>query len=372
MLSLVRDLKLAVRHLLRSPGFAITAVLMLMFGIGATTAIFSIVEGVLLRPLPYPDSTRLVALGDILEGSTWEKPAVTAPEVRDYMRDTHSFTHLGAYQQTDFDLSGVTSPVVVHAARMSGDLFAALGVSPLMGRVFTQREDEENQHLVVLSYGLWRNRFHGDRNILWTKILLDRKPYVVIGVMPRDFEFPLMPGHLNQSVLWVPLSLTSGEATTGASTWNFEMVGRLKSGTAPGEALSDAERVAQNTMRAFPSYMHNLRIRPRLEPLEEATVEQARPLIRVLFLAVTVVFLIVCANLAGFLLVRAMRRRREIAVRLALGAAATTLLRQALLESLVLSVTGGVLGLSLAALTVRAGVSLLPETLPRISDIGLD
>src|SRR5215475_3296827 len=166
MQTLLGDLKFALRQLRKSLGFAITAVLMLMFGIGATTAIFSIVEGVLLRPLPYPDSTRLVALGDILQGSTWEQPAVTAPDVLDYMRDTHSFTHLGAYQQTDFDLSGATNPVVVHGARMSGDLFAALGVSPLMGRVFTQHEDEENQQLVVLSYGLWQNRFHGDRNIL--------------------------------------------------------------------------------------------------------------------------------------------------------------------------------------------------------------
>lgn len=361
MRSSFRNLKVAVRHLLRSPGFAITAVLMLMFGIGATTAIFSIVEGVLLRPLPYPDSTRLVALGDILQGSTWEQPAVTAPEVRDYMRDTHSFTHLGGYQQLDFELSGVSNPVVVHAARMSGEVFSALETSPLLGRVFTQREDEEKQQLAVLSYGMWRNRFGGDSHILGTTILLDRKPYLVIGVMPRGFEFPLVPGHLNQSALWVPLSLTPAEVTTGASNWNFEMVGRLKPEATVAQAQGDAERVAQSTMQAFPSYMHNLHIRADMEPLEQATVEQARPLIRMLFLAVTVVLLIVCANLAGLLLVRAMRRRREIAVRMALGAHARTLLGQALLESLVLSVTGGVLGLALAAVAVRTGVSLLPD-----------
>ncbi len=372
MPSFLCDLKIAVRHLLQSSGFAITAVLMLAFGIGATTAIFSIVEGVLLRPLSYPDSQRLIALGDILQGSTWEQPAVTAAEVRAYMSDTHSFAHLGAYQQTDFELSGVSDPVVVHAARMSGDAFSALGAAPLLGRVFTQHEDEERQQMVVLGYGMWRSRFHGDTNILGTKILLDRKQYIVIGVMPRDFEFPLMPGHLNHSDLWVPLSLTPEELTTGVSTWNFQMVGRLKPEAAVGQALSDAGHVAEQTMRTFPGYMHNLHIRPEVKPLEEATVEQARPLVRMLFLAVVVVLLIACANLAGLLLVRAVRRRSEIAVRMALGARAGTLLRQAILESLVLSVTGGVAGLGLAAGAVRLGVSLLPETLPRVSEVGLD
>jgi predicted lysophospholipase L1 biosynthesis ABC-type transport system permease subunit len=150
------------------------------------------------------------------------------------------------------------------------------------------------------------------------------------------------------------------------------MVGRLKPEAEVGQALSDAGQVAEETMRTFPGYMHNLHIRPEVKPLEKATVEQARPLVRMLFLAVVVVLLIACANLAGLLLVRAIRRRREIAVRMALGARTGTLLRQAILESLVLSVTGGVLGLGLAVGTVRLGVSLLPETLPRISEIGLD
>ncbi len=196
--------------------------------------------------------------------------------------------------------------------------------------------------------------------------------YIVIGVMPRGFEFPLMPGHLNHSDLWAPLSLRPEELTTGISTWNFQMVGRLKPEAAVGQALSDAGHVAEQTMRTFPGYMHNLHIRPEVKPLEDATVEQARPLVRMLFLAVVVVLLIACANLAGLLLVRAIHRRREIAVRMALGARAGTLLRQAMLESLVLSVTGGVLGLGMAAATVRLGVSLLPETLPRVSEIGLD
>ena len=242
-----------------------------------------------------------------------------------------------------------------------------------MGRFFTQQEDEQKEQVAVVSYSLWQNRLHGDAHVLGTKILLDRKPYVVIGVMPRNFEFPLVPGHLNSSELWVPMSFTQQEAgTTGAASWNFNMVGRLKPGITPAQAASDAERVAQETMRGYPAFMASLHIRPVVRSLHEETVEQARQLVRTLFLAIVVVLLIACANLAGLLLVRAIRRRREIAVRLALGARAGALLRQAILESLVLSVSGGVLGLGLAAVALRVGVSWLPETLPRINEIGLD
>jgi predicted permease len=195
----------------------------------------------------------------------------------------------------------------------------------------------------------------------------------VIGVMPRNFEFPLKPGHVDQSELWVPLSLKPEAFTAGqAASWNFRMVGRLKPGVTAAQAQSDAERVARETMRSYPAYMRSLRIHSVVTPLREDTVEEARPLVRTLLLAVIVVLLIACANLAGLLLVRSIRRRREIAVRLALGARAATLLRQAIVESMVLSITGGVLGLGLAAAALRVGVSLLPDTLPRVREIGLD
>jgi len=373
---LIHDLKIAVRHLLKSPGFAVTAILMLALGIGATTAIFSIVEGVLLRPLPFPHSDRLFVLSDILQGTNFGgngEAGVTAPDIRNYMRDTQSFTSLGGYQGNGFELSGIGEPAQVNATRMSGGVFPALGVQPLLGRYFTQQEDDQHQQVVVLSYATWQTRFSGDANVVGKKILLDRKPYVVIGVMPRNFEFPLVPGHLNRSELWVPMSFAATElGSAGESNWSYSMVGRLKPGVTAAEAANDANRVAQETMRAYPPFMAGLRIHPVVRPLHEETVEQARPLVRTLFLAVSVVLLIACANLAGLLLVRAIRRQREVAVRLALGARASTLLRQAILESLVLSVTGGVLGLILAAVALRAGVSLLPETLPLVSEIGLD
>jgi predicted permease len=371
-----QDIRYTFRQLRKSPGFTVTAVLMLALGIGATTAIFSIVEGVLLRPLPFPDPDRLVTLGDVLEGShcaSCAHSSVTAPDIRNYMRDTQSFSHLGGYRGRLFELSGPGDPAAVNGTRMSGEVFAALGVQPLLGRTFTQQEDEEGQQVAVLSYGMWRSRFHGDANVLGGKILLYRKPYTVIGVMPRDFEFPLNPGHLNQSEFWLPLSLQPEEFTAGSvASWNSHLVGRLKPGITAGHAQSDAERVAQDTMRDYPAYMRSLRIHAVVTPLHEDTVRQAQPLLRTLLLAVIVVLLIACANLAGVLLVRAIRRRREIAVRLALGARAATLLRQAILESTVLSIAGGVIGLALAAVALRVGVSLLPQTLPRVNEIGLD
>jgi predicted permease len=373
---ILHDIRYTSRQLRKSPGFTLTAILMLALGIGATTAIFSIVEGVLLRPLPFPNPDRLVTLGDALEGShcaSCAPSSVTAPDIRNYVRDTRSFSHLGGYRQRLFELSGTGEPAAVNATRMNGEVFAALGVAPLLGRTFTQQEDEEQQQVAVLSYGTWRSRFHGDANVLGSKILLYRKPYTVIGVMPRDFEFPLNPGHVNQSELWLPLSLQPEEFTAGkAASWNSRMVGRLKPGITVEQAQSDAERVARETMRDYPAYMRSLHIHAVVTPLEEDTVAQARPLVRTLFFAVIVVFQIVCANLAGLLLVRAIRKRREFAVRLALGARAATFLRQAIVESVVLSIGGGAIGLALAAVALRVGVSRLPQTLPRINEIGLD
>jgi predicted permease len=373
---ILQDTRYSFRQLRRSPGFTVTAILMLALGIGATTAIFSIVEGVLLRPLPFPDPDGLVILGDVLEGShcaSCAHSSVTAPDIRNYMRDTQTFTHLGGYRQRLFELSGTGDPAAVNGTRMSGEVFAALGVPPLLGRTFTQHEDEAGQQVVVLSYGMWRSRFHGDANVLGSKIILYRKPYTVIGVMPREFEFPLNPGHVNHSELWLPLSLGPEEFAAGsAASWNSRMVGRLKPGITAEQAQSDAERVARDTMRDYPAYMHSLRIHAAVTPLHEDTVEQARPLVRTLLFAVIIVLLIACANLAGLLLVRAIRRRREIAVRLALGARAAPLLRQAIVESMVLSIAGGAIGLALAAVALRLGVSLLPQTLPRVHEIGMN
>jgi putative ABC transport system permease protein len=376
MQKLLLDLRFVLRQLLKSPGYAATAVLMLAFGIGATTAIFSIVEAVLLRPLPFPESDRLMVLSDRLAGVNVggnNEVGVTAPDIRAYTRETQGFSSLGGYQYSGFELSGTGEPAQVSAARMTAGVLPALGVAPLMGRYFTAAEDEHREQVTVLSYGAWVSRFHRDANILGTKILLDRKPYVVIGVMPRGFEFPLVSGQLNRTELWVPMSFRADELLPVASAnWSYQMVGRLKPGLTAVQAQNDAETVAQEIMRNFPAMIANLRISAMVRPLREDTVEQTKPLLRTLFLAVAVVLLIACVNLAGLMLVRAIKRQREVAVRLALGARASALLRQAVLESLVLSLSGGALGLIAAGVALRVGKSMLPESLPRVSEIGLN
>ncbi len=376
MQGLIVDLKLVMRQLFKSPGFALTGVLMLAFGIGATTAIFSIVEAVLLRPLPFPDSNRLVALGDHIAGASIgdnNDAGVTVPDIRQYTRDTQSFSALGGYTYSGYELSGNGEPAQINGARLTAGVFKALGVSPILGRTFTQEEDDHSQQVVVISYGTWLNRFHGDRQVVGQKILLDRKAYQIIGVMPRGFEFPLVPGQVNRVELWVPMSFTAQELTPVAgANWSYQMVGRLKPGITPQQAQSDAERVAQDIMKGYPPMMAGLSISSYVKPLQEQTIRQARPLLRTLFLAVAVVLLIACVNLAGLMLVRAIRRQREVAVRLALGARAGALLRQAVLESLVLSIAGGLVGLGLAAVALQVGRNVLPESLPRIEEIALN
>lgn len=368
------DIRYALRQLRNTPGFTLTAILTLAFGIGATTAIFSIVEGVLLRPLPFPQQDSLVVLGDVPEGVDMGggPPNTTAPAVLTYTRDTHAFSGLGGYQQSSYEFSGAGEPAQINATRLTASIFPVLGVSPLMGRTFTQQEDDASQQVCVISYQTWRSRFHGDAHISGQKILLNRKPYEIIGVMPRAFEFPLVPGQLNRSELWVPMSFTQGELVQGAGSWNFSMVGRLKPGVTPAQAQQDAQRVAQEIQSNFPAAMGSLKIHAVVQPLVESTVALARPLVRTLFMAVAVVLFIACANLAGLLLVRVIRRRREISVRLALGASGGTVVRQSLVEALVLSMGGGLLGLALASFALQVGVSFLPETLPRVNAIGLD
>jgi putative ABC transport system permease protein len=370
------DVRLVLRQLQKSPGFAIAAVLMLAFGIGSTTAIFSMVDGILLRPLSFPHPEQLVTLGDEIHGLNWGSHAagpVSPLDILSYTRNTTSFAALGGYQPEGLALSGTAHPVQLYGARMTPGVFAALQVTPLLGRVFTQREDVNRAQVVVLSYSLWKSRFGGDRGIVGRSIDLNRKPYTVIGVMPRNFEFPVSQGMLSRCQLWVPMSFTPDElAPEAAADWNFSMVGRLMPGVTVAQAQADADRVAAQNVRNLPASLSNFRFTAMVHPLREVTVRDAKPLLRILFLAVAIVLLIVCANLASLLLVRAVRYQRETAVRLALGASAGRLLRQVMLESVLLSLGGGVIGISLAALAVGLGRNLLPSSLPRVSSIAMN
>ncbi|HLJ88255.1 MAG TPA: ABC transporter permease [Candidatus Angelobacter sp.] len=374
MNSFVTNVRHSLRQLRKSPGFTLTAVLTLSLAIGAVTAIFSIVESVLLRPLPFHDPERLVILADNLEGVQVDGNGgqVTAPDIVAYTRDTHTFERMGGYTTTTYEVSGAGEPYQAQVARLGAGVLPTLGVSPLLGRVFTQEDETRDGHVTVLSYGFWQSHLHADPNAIGSKVLLDRKPYVVVGVMPRNFEFPLLPGRLNQSELWIPLSFSQADLTQRAANWNYQMVARLKHGVTAEQAQTDSEIVAQQIMRGYPAFMNGIRIHAVVRSLQQTTVAQARSLLKILFLAVLVVLLIACANLAGLLLVRAIRNRREIAVRLALGARRTALLGQTMSEGLVVSIGGGLIGLSLAALALRVVTRFLPETLPRISEISLD
>ena len=313
MHGLMLNLRLALRQLRRTPGFALTVVLTLALGIGATTAIFSLVEGVLLRPLPFHDPASLTSISDSLNAESLIGDAgVTALEIRTYLHDTTSFSSLGGYAGSSYELSGRGDPAVVNAARMTAGVFPTLGVGPLIGRVFTQQEDDGHATVAVLSYHMWQSRFHGDPGILGSKILLDRKPYVIIGIMPRNFEFPLVAGRLNQSELWVPMSFTPDELSpTSAANWGYNMVGRLKPGVTAEQATQDAGRVAQEVMRSFPPEFKQIHITAHVKSLKESAVDAGKPLVHILTYAVLVVLLIACLNVAGLLLVRAIRRRRE-------------------------------------------------------------
>jgi predicted permease len=371
MYSSAKNLRLAGRQLRRAPGFAVTVVLVLTLGIGATTAMFSVVEGVLLRPLPFRDADRLVRLGDHLGG----RPgiSVTAGEIDTYARSASAFSSLGGYINASYELSGGERPKEVRATRMTASTLATLGVSAAAGRVFTAQEEDAREPLAILSYALWVQRYDRDPRAIGSLIVLDRKTYTVIGVMPRGFDFPTNTSRLEQTQLWLPLRLTAEELSEEhAGFWGYQIVARLKDGVTLEQAAQDADRVAQQTMQSFPPSRAAIRIRGDVQSLREYTVGEIRPLLRTLFLAVCVVLAIACANVAGLMLVRAIRRRREYAVRLALGAPWSAIAGESVCEGLLLSAAGGALGLGLAAAAIQSVVRWLPESMPRVDAISMN
>jgi predicted permease len=372
MSSLGLSIRFAFRQLRSSPGFALMVVLTLALSIGATTAIFSLFEGVLLRPLPFHDPDRLVQLGDHLEGGFGATP-VTAREIGTYSTATSAFSSLGGYIGADYELSGGSTPMRVPAARFTAGVFPTLGVSPLLGRVFTQEEEDARQPLAVISQALWLSRFQGDPQVLGQSIVLDRKVYSIIGVMPRSFAFPIGYGPLDRAKLWVPMSLTADELSDQhAGFWGYQMVARLKDRVTLAQGAQDAARVAKQITTNFPASVTAVHIRGEVTQLREYAVSDSRPLLRSLFVAVLIFLLIASANVAGLLLVRAIRRRRDYALRLALGASSRAVLRESVLEGLLLGLSGGVFGLLFAATVVRTTLHLLPDSIPRVDSITMD
>ncbi len=368
---LSQTLRFAFRQLRKTPGFTLTVVLTLALGIGAATAIFSLVEGVLLRPLPFKDGDRLVLLGDHLGG----RPGISvrAREIAIYSGATQAFSFLGGYITASFELSGGAQPEEINAGRLNSVMFPTLGVQPIVGRVFTAQEEDARQPVAVISYALWTNRYRRDPQVIGRSIVLDRKPYSIIGVMPRGFEFPLQFGRLHQAQLWVPLSLTPDELSEQHSGfWGYHMIARLKDGVAIPQAAQDTDRVARQIMGDFPASMSAIHIQGDVRQLRESVVADVRPVLQTLFLAVAIVLLIACVNVSSLLLVRAIRQRREYAVRVAIGASSSRIIRESVVHGLLLSLAGGLLGLAFATIAIRTTLHLLPDSMPRIDSVSIN
>jgi putative ABC transport system permease protein len=371
MYGLANDLRLTFRRSRKNPAFTIAIVLTLALGIGATTAVFSLVEGVLLRPLPFNDPDRLVVLGEHLGGRPGM--SVRATEIATYTDSTQAFSSLGGYITTSFELSGKQRPEEIDAARLNSAMFTTLGVQPVLGRVFTAADENSRQQLAVISYSLWTNRFHRDPNVIGASLVLDRKPYQVIGVMPRDFEFPLSLGTLSGTQVWVPLSLTPDELSDqNSGFFGYQMIARLKDGVSVQQGAEDADRVAHQIMSELPPTMSALKLKGDVEPLRENTIADVRPILRTLFMAAMIALLVACVNVSSLLLVRAIRERREYAVRVAIGASSNRIIREAAVEGMLFSILAGVLGLALATVAIRTALHFLPASLPRINSVSIN
>jgi putative ABC transport system permease protein len=366
---MLSDLKFALRQLRRSPGFTVTAVLTLAIGIGGVIAIFSVVEAVLLRPLPFSAPDRLVRLHEGVEHQ-FDVADLPAPDVIRMMRDNRTFTAVAGFIDSTYELNGAGAALQARAERVSASLFPLLGVQPLMGRAFTQSEDEHSTPVALISYALWRERFASDQKVIGKTIDLDRRPYIIIGVMPQNFEFPLDAGRLNHRDLWVPMSFTPDEKQDETDNFMYGAIARLKPDVTTEQARADVRHVIAAIEAEIPP-KYGIHLTSSVLGLQEETVQKARPLLRTLMGASLLILGIACVNLANLLLARGARRRREFGVRLALGAGRRTMLRQSLTESLLLSVIGSVFGCALAVLLVHAAAVSLPDSLPRLGEIGV-
>lgn len=366
---MLADIRHALRRLRKAPGFTLTAVLTLAIAIGGVTAVFSIVEAVLLRPLPFSDPAQLVRLHEGIEHQL-DPADLPAPDVIRFTRDNQTFSAVGGFVAAEYELTGAGDPLHARAERVAAPLFPMLGVAPAQGRNFTQSEDDNSAPVAIISYALWREHFHSDPGILGRTIDLNRRPYTIIGVMPRNFEFPLDPGRLSHRDLWVPMSFTPDEKLDEVDDFQYGAIARLKPGATLAQAQADVSRMVRAVEAGIPQ-QYGIHLTSKVRPLKEETVESARPLLRILLAAVGFVLLIACANLANLLLVRAAGRRRESGVRLALGAASRAMLRHSLAESLVLSAIGGFLGIMFAVVAVHLGSVFLPASLPRIAELSI-
>jgi len=377
--SILGDIRFAQRQMRKAPGFTITIVLLLGLGIGSISAIFSLVDTILLKPLPYPDPASLVLPWNIppagvsvggFEEFPWSPVQFHALE-----QDRGTYRYLGTFQGANFNLTDAGEPAMLEGALVSWGFFPALGVSPELGRFFRREEDSSgHEHEVVLSDALWRSRFHADPSILNRTIHLNAKPYLVIGIMPRGFGFPRsneMPGDFAfaaETQLWVPIALPA--VTPRFTSSELAFVGRLQPGISIAQAQAAMDLFAQRMDVELPAAKGWSR--SRVTTLQQQVAGDTRKPLLLILCAVATVLLIVCFNVAGLLLTRSIGRQREFTVRAALGAGRVRVLRQLLTESLLLALAGGVAGMAIASSGIWMVKAFGPRNLPRLQETSVD
>jgi len=359
------DLKFALRQLAKSPGFTAVAVLTLALGIGANTAIFSLVQSVLLNPLPYPEPDRLLVAWE--DETLFPNASIAWPDLVDWQRDNTTLTALGGYRRDDFTFAGSSGPEMLAGGRVSAALFSAIGLAPHLGRVFTADEDKPGAPaLVVLGYGLWQRRFGGDAAVLGRTITLDSEPYTIIGVLPAEFATPSRVDFCTQ----LARSSDNPQWQRRDNHPGIYAIGRTKPGVTIEQAFADLKRISARIAKDHPD--SNTGVTAAGRSLFENVVEDYRKGLWLLLGAVGVVLLIACANLANLLLARSAAREQEFGVRAALGATRKQLVRQLLIESLVLAFAGGALGVLLASWAHGGIIALSPAGVARFQDAAID
>jgi predicted permease len=368
--ALRQDARYAVRQARRAPGFTVVALLTLALGIGANAAIFSVVNAVILKPLPYAEPERLVRVWN-----SWDdqpRGDVSPAEYLDYRDRASALEHLGVYAGATAAVTGNGEPEQVPADFISAGVIPALGVAPVLGRAFTPEEELPGFDGVLLGYGLWQRRYGGSPSVLGQRVTVNGIPRTVIGVMPRGFRLPNGLDDEEPGEMFLPIGIHPDSVTERGSHF-LNTVARLRAGVTVEQATASLQAVAREFVTAFPDdYPSGMRFDTRAEPLRDVIVGDVRPTLLVLLGAVGFVLLIACANLANLFLSRTEARTREIAVRTALGAGRHRVVSQLLVESVILALAGGVLGTLLAAWGTRALVALSPPEIPRLSEVGID